>query len=225
MELLDIMQAMRLRHSVRSYLDTPIESEKVEALQSEIKRIEAESGLRVHLILDEPQAFTGPLAHYGSFKGCKNYIVITGEKDRDEDVGYFGERLVLLVQQLGMNSCWVALTYNRAKIPVKLAKGEKLHIVIAIGYGANHGVPHKNKPLEQLCRVECVDTPVWFENAMKAVLRAPTAINQQKFHFTLLADGKTVKAKALLGPCAKMDLGIAKYHFELGAGNADFIWA
>lgn len=225
MELLDIMQAMRLRHSVRSYLDTPIESEKVEALQSEIKRIEAESGLRVHLILDEPQAFTGPLAHYGSFKGCKNYIVITGEKDRDEDVGYFGERLVLLVQQLGMNSCWVALTYNRAKIPVKLAKGEKLHIVIAIGYGANHGVPHKNKPLKQLCRVECVDTPVWFENAMKAVLRAPTAINQQKFHFTLLADGKTVKAKALLGPCAKMDLGIAKYHFELGAGDADFIWA
>lgn len=224
MELLDIMQAMRLRHSVRSYLDTPIESEKVAALQSEIKRIEAESGLRVHLILDEPQAFTGPLAHYGSFKGCKNYIVITGEKDRDEDVGYFGERLVLLVQQLGMNSCWVALTYNRAKIPVKLAKGEKLHIVIAIGYGANHGVPHKNKPLKQLCRVEC-DTPVWFENAMKAVLRAPTAINQQKFHFTLLADGKTVKAKALLGPCAKMDLGIAKYHFELGAGDADFTWA
>lgn len=225
MQLLDIMQAMRLRHSVRSYLDHPIEPEKVEILQSAINEISAASGLSVHFILDEPQAFTGPLAHYGSFKGCKNYIVITGEKGRDEDVGYYGEKLVLLVQQLGMNSCWVALTYNRAKIPVKLARGEKLHIVIAIGYGANHGVPHKNKPLAQLCTIECTQTPLWFENAMAAVLKAPTAVNQQKFHFTLCADGKTVRAKALLGPCAKMDLGIAKYHFELGAGDADFIWA
>jgi len=225
MELLDIMQAMRLRHSVRAYLDRPMEQDKAAVLRQAIEDMQQSTSLHGFLVMDEPQAFRGPMAHYGSFQGCANYIVITGPKGADEAVGYFGEKLVLLAQQLGLNTCWVALTYNRAKIPVDIPKGEKLHIVIAIGYGANQGVPHKNKPLEQLCRVECADTPAWFENAMKAVLKAPTAINQQKFHFTLCADGKTVKAKALLGPCSKMDLGIAKYHFELGAGNADFIWA
>jgi nitroreductase len=224
MELIDIMQAMRLRHSVRTYLNRPIEQEKVAVLQAAIGEVCKASGLGVRLVLNEPQAFSGPMAHYGHFQGCQNYIVITGPKGQDEAVGYYGEKLVLLVQQLGINSCWVALTYNRAKIPVTVPKGQKLHIVIAIGYGANRGVPHKNKPLAQLCHVECAQAPLWFENAMKAVLRAPTAINQQKFHFTLCADGKTVKAKALLGPCAKMDLGIAKYHFELGAEGTDFTW-
>ena len=65
--------------------------------------------------------------------------------------------------------------------------------------------------------------PEWFAAGMDAVLTAPTAMNQQKFHFTLVDDNK-VKAKALFGPYAKMDLGIAKYHFELGAGGHEFEW-
>ena len=57
---------------------------------------------------------------------------------------------------------------------------------------------------------------------MEAALLAPTAINQQKFHFTL--DGDTVRAKAGLGPCAKIDLGIVKCHFEIGAQDGDWKW-
>jgi len=66
-------------------------------------------------------------------------------------------------------------------------------------------------------------TPQWFRNGMEAVLLAPTAINQQRFYFQQVGE-HGVKAKALIGPCSKTDLGIVKYHFELGAGKDNFDW-
>ena len=50
---------------------------------------------------------------------------------------------------------------------------------------------------------------------------APTAMNRQNFHFTLLPNNK-VKATAKPAPFAGLDLGIAKLHFELGAGKENF---
>ena len=105
---------------------------------------------------------------------------------------------------------------------LKLNPGERLQIVIAIGYGETQGVAHKNKPLESFYKAEG-ETPDWFKAGMKAALLAPTAMNQQKFFFTL--KDNTVAAKAGLGFYAKMDLGIVKYHFELGAGKDSFRWA
>ena len=139
------------------------------------------------------------------------------------DIGYHGERLVLLAQQLGLNTCWVALTYSKGKVPVECAPGEKLRIVIALGYGETQGVPHKGKPITSLCRVNG-RMPEWFRRGMEAAALAPTAINQQKFRFTLV-EPNTVKAGTAFGPYAKIDLGIAKLHFETGAGTENFRWA
>lgn len=52
---------------------------------------------------------------------------------------------------------------------------------------------------------------------MEAVSLAPTAVNQQKFIFEL--KNGVVTAKALNGFYAKIDLGIAKYHFEAVTGH------
>ena len=139
-----------------------------------------------------------------------------------EDVGYHGEKLVLLAQRLGLNTCWVALTYNKRKARVDIREGERLYVVIALGYGENQGVPHKDRPLAEVCTVE-VPMPDWFRAGVEAAMLAPTAINQQKFHLTLI-EGNTVKAEALKGPYAQMDLGIVKYHFELGAAPQAVNW-
>lgn len=56
----------------------------------------------------------------------------------------------------------------------------------------------------------------------EAALLAPTAMNQQKF--TLHRENRTVSAKAGSGFYTKIDLGIVKYHFELGAGKENFAW-
>lgn len=220
--MMTLTEAMMARHSVRRYLDKPIEAEKAVVLQKAIDEINAETGFRIQLVQNEPKAFAGPMAHYGSFRGCANYFVIAGPKNAAEAAGYFGEKLVLLAQQLGLNSCWTAMTYSKGKVPAEIRKGEKLHIVIALGYGETQGVPHKNKPMESLCKVSG-EMPEWFKSAMQAAMTAPTAVNQQKFLFTL-KENDAVEAKALFGPCSKIDLGIVKYHFEIGAGGHPFRW-
>ncbi|MCI2058021.1 MAG: nitroreductase [Oscillibacter sp.] len=217
-----IMEAIKARHAVRSFTDRKIDSETRTALIAVIDECNAESGLHIQLICDEPKAFDGMMAHYGNFKNCCNYLAIAGRPGSDEAVGYYGEKAVLTAQALGLNSCWVAMSYSKSKVPCKLSSGEKLQIVIALGYGETQGIPHKSKSMGALCRTDDSMT-AWFKAGMEAALLAPTALNQQKFCFTL-KDG-VVSAKAGLGFYAKMDLGIVKYHFELGAGKDHFKWA
>lgn len=219
---MDIFTVMKARHSVRRYRNQPIETEKVLALQAAVEEVNHESGLHIQLFTEEPEAFHAGAAHYGMFQGCRNYFAMVGPKGADEAVGYYGEKLVLMAQELGLNTCWVALTYKKGKVNVDVEAGEKLHVVIALGYGADQGVPHKNKPLKKLADIR-EETPSWFKRGMDAVLLAPTAVNQQKFYFSQY--GNRVTAVAKFGPYTKMDLGIAKYHFELGAGAEHFIWA
>lgn len=156
------------------------------------------------------------MAHYGKFDGVENYIALVGKKgaDLDEKAGYYGERLVLKAQELGMNSCWVALTHGKSA--AKIGKGEKLACIISLGYGVAQGTAHKNKPLDQLCN--CASgMPDWFAKGMEAALLAPTAMNQQKFYIAL-KDGRAF-CRAGKGFYTKMDLGIVKYHFEAVTGH------
>ena len=215
---MDIFEAMEKRHSVRQYIEKPLGAEEALALSEEIKLCNEESGLHIQLVKDEPKAFSGFMAHYGKFSGVTNYIALVGPKGPDlgEKCGYYGERLVLKAQELGLNTCWVAMTYSKIPGAFKVEKGEALTVVIALGYGKTEGVPHKSKAPEEVSNVSA-NSPEWFKNGVRAALLAPTAVNQQKFYFTL-ENGK-VTAKAKTAFYSKVDLGIAKYHFELGAGR------
>lgn len=214
-----IKEAIRKRHSVRQYLDKPIEDEKIALLQEEIDRLNKESGLNIQLVTNEPKAFSGTMAHYGKFSGVTSYIAIVGPKGKDEEVGYFGEKLVLFAQTLELNTCWVALTFSKVKDAYKIGKGEKLYIVISLGYGANMGKPHNSKATEELVS-DLENAPEWYEEGVKAALMAPTAVNQQKFVISRDGDNVTIKAKK--GPYSKVDLGIVKCHFEIGAGEEHY---
>jgi hypothetical protein len=48
-------------------------------------------------------------------------------------------------------------------------------------------------------------------------------MHQQKFRFTLVGENG-VMANVGTGFYVKTDLGIAKYHFEVGAGKDNFEW-
>lgn len=220
---MNIMEAMQARHSVRQYKNKPIEVELISALQTEIEACNQESGLHIQLITNEPKAFDSFMAHYGKFRGVTNYIAMIGKKGHnlEEKCGYYGERLVLKAQQLGLNTCWVAMTYSKIPSAFSIDKGEKLCIVIALGYGETQGVAHKSKLFEKVVKSE-KQVPEWFKNGVEAALLAPTAMNQQKFVFTV--NGTQVSAKAGLGFYSKIDLGIVKYHFEIGAGENTFQW-
>lgn len=216
---MDILEIMKHRHSVRQYTATPIEPEKRAILDTMTAEINQETGLHIQICYDEPRCFDSFLAHYGKFTGVQNYIALVGPKSPELDIklGYYGEKLVLQAQELGLNTCWVALTHGKSKAEV--AKGEKHGCILALGYGENVGVPHKSKPMEALCKV-AGEMPDWFRKGMEAAMEAPTAMNQQKFTFELLPDGK-VAASAGKGFYTRVDLGIAKCHFELGAEKDD----
>ena len=217
------LEVMKKRHSVRSYTTKRIETKLATELTTYIEECNKKSGMHIQLCLNEPNAFNSFMAHYGSFKNVNNYIAIVGKKGKDfeEKCGYWGEKIVLKATELGLSTCWVALTYSKGKSACKIEKGEKLCCVIALGYGETEGVAHKSKSMESLCKVNG-SMPEWFRKGMEAAMLAPTSINQQKFHFIL--DGNTVIAKAGFGFYTKVDLGIVKAHFEIGAKNADWKW-
>lgn len=211
-----MIELMYERHSVRQYKSEPVKTEIVQALKNAVDECNNVSGLNIQLVTDEPKAFDGFMAHYGKFSGVKNYIAMIGPKGSDEKVGYYGEKLVLLAQSLGLNTCWVALTFNKKKASVEVGPGQKFFIAIPFGYGENNGTAHKSKSIADLCQVSG-DMPEWFKNGIEATMLAPTALNQQKFTFILDEDRVTAKTKP--GACTRIDLGIAKYHFEIGSGK------
>ena len=221
---MDLSKAIKTRHSVRRYQNKPLEAETISALQAEITVCNQESNLHIQLVTNEPKAFNGFMAHYGKFSGVTNYIAMIGAKSSElsEKCGYFGERLVLKAQQLGLNTCWVAMTYSKIQNAFVINKGEKLCVIIAVGYGETQGTSHKSKAISEVAKVD-QEMPDWFKNGVEAALLAPTAMNQQKFLFSL--SGNQVSAKAGIGFYSHIDLGIVKYHFEVGAGTEHFEWA
>ena len=224
-----LQEAITARHSVRKYIDKEIPADIVTALQDKIAEYNKVGNLNIQLVLNETRAFTGMLS-YGSFSGVRNYFVMVGKKgaDLDERVGYYGEQLVLLAQTLGLNTCWVGLSYRKVPEAYNVGKDEKLACMIALGYGETQVVSHKIKTIEQVSNASDI-TPSWFKKGVEAALLAPTAVNQQKFSFEHIGvknNRHQIRAKkgfSMIG-YTKMDLGIAKYHFEIGAGNENFDW-
>lgn len=219
-----IEEAIKVRHAVRSYAVRAIEKDKIGELTQLMNNINAKSGLHTQLILGDTKAFDSPLAHYGKFSGISNYFAMIGKKSDklDETIGYWGEHLVLRAQMLGLNTCWVGLTFKKTPDVLQIGEGEKVRCVIPVGYGTTQGVAHKIKPVDKVANANG-EMPEWFLKGVEAALLAPTAVNQQKFKFTLVGD-KYVQARASLGFFSKVDLGIVKCHFEIGAGKNNFEW-
>lgn len=225
-----LLEAIQARHSVRRYIDKPIEDNLIGILQEKVYEVNEKGCLHIQLVTNEPKAFRGKMA-YGTFSGVSNYFAMVGRKadDLSERIGYYGEQLVLLAQTLGLNTCWVGLTYNNIKEAYEIDEDEKLYCLVALGYGDDPGRNVKHKSVSDVSNASDI-TPLWFRKGIEAALLAPTAVNQQKFRFEYVSphgDGvhkvKAERGFSLIG-YTKIDLGIAKYHFEIGAGKKNFEW-
>ena len=224
-----LLETVYARDSVRKYIDKELSADIIAALQDKIAECNKVGNLNIQLVQNETRAFTGMLS-YGQFSGVKNYLVMVGKKskDLDERVGYYGEQLVLFVQTLGLNTCWVGLSYRKVPEAYNVGKDEKLVCMIALGYGETQGFSHKIKSIEEVSNASDI-TPSWFKKGVEAALLAPTAVNQQKFSFEHVGvknNCHQIRAKkgfSMIG-YTKIDLGIVKYHFEIGAGKVNFEW-
>ena len=216
---ISLTDAIEARHSVRAYKDIPIPEEIRILLDDFAEACNREGHLHIFIRYDDAEGFHSRLAHYGSFRNVKNYIVLAGIKQDDFDIrcGYYGEKTVLYAQQLGLNTCWTALTFNKKRVKELIPEEETLCMVIALGYGETPGNAHKSKKFSDV--VSIADSqPEWFRKGVDAALKAPTAVNQQKFQFVCFNEKVVARVKGL-GSYTKVDLGIVAYHFEAASGH------
>jgi len=211
------IEAIKARHSVRNYLDKVIEQDKIYRLNELIAKCNEEGNLHLQLCVDAGNTYNRLINKAMGLGSAPSVIACVGPDDDtvEERVGYYGQKIVLFAQSLGLNTCWAGV-FNKKEVSAEVNDGEKIIISIAIGYGATQGKPRKSKKLEQ---VTSGDNPYWFNYGVEMALLAPTAINQQKFEIKLAEDGNVIfKDKG--GMFSKIDLGIVKYNFEVGAEYA-----
>lgn len=212
------MEAVRNRHSVRNYLDKRIEKEQIECLEKKIKELNEEGNIHLQFVEDSSSTFSKLFNKAVGLGSAPSVIACVGPDDEtlDERIGYYGQKLVIYAQQLGLNTCWVG-TFNRKKIPVEVFANERLVIAIAIGYGQTQGKQRKSKTADEVV-IDLKDVPEWFHAGVEAALLAPTAINQQKFEI-IYNEKEEVEFKDLGGVLSKVDIGIIRCNFEIGVND------
>lgn len=218
-----IKEAMETRHTVRRYTDRVLSRETVSRLESRLAENNERYGLGMKLVTENTEAFQTVIKLVLA-RGVRNYIVLAGRAGEDERLGYCGCDVMLYAQMLGLNTWWVGGTYSKKGVrkTAGLSEGQGLAGIIAVGYGATQGVPHKSKRAEDISAYRG-DAPEWFTRGVEAVLLAPTALNKQAFRIT--GEGDIVNMTCDNGIFSGVDLGIGKYHFEVGAGRENFRWA
>ncbi len=217
--MLSIEEAVKARHSVRVYQKKSIPEDVIKQLNEFIEECNREGNLHFQFLEDAGNTFNRLLNKAMGLGSAPSVIACIGEDDPtlDSRIGYYGEKIVIFAQQLGLNTCWAG-TYNKKNVKAAIADNERLAIVIAIGYGENQGRVRKSKSVAQVIQGEEKDMPEWFIKGVETALLAPTAINQQKFMFVLKDDEK-VEIIDKGGVLSQIDCGIVKYHFEIGSGR------
>ncbi len=210
------IDAIKNRHSVRNYEDTKIEVGKVEKIKAKIEELNKEGNLHLQFMEDAGKTYNKLFNKVAGLGSAPSVIACVGTDDEtlEQRVGYFGEKLVLFIQELGLNTCWAG-TFNQKNIGAEVKDNERLVISIAVGYGKDKGKPHKSKSPEQVIEAKG-DRPYWFNKGVDMALLAPTAINQQKF-LIRLNDDESVDFVDKGGIFSQVDLGIVRCHFEIGA--------
>ena len=211
-------EAILQRHSVRNYTDRAIEDEKIQLIEQKISELNKQGDLHLQFIKDAGKTYNKLFNLAAGLGSAPSVIACIGEdsEDLDRRVGYYGEKLVLYLTELGLNTCWTG-TFNKKNVNADLNDKERIVIAIAVGYGQNQGSQHRSKTAQQVTDGK-TDRPEWFEEGVRMALLAPTALNQQKFVIRL-NDDDTVDFIDKGGVLSQVDIGIVKCHFEIGSGR------
>ncbi len=217
---MDYKELSLMRHSIRHYEDKQISEDLIEKINDKVKEMNEKSNLDIQVVLNEKEAMNGFAPR---LTGAKNYLSFVGKKDDpklEEKVGYYGEDLVLYLTGLGLGTLWVAGSLHPDKVVYKASDDETLVLIVAFGYASDNGAPHESKSLNELSNIND-DSPEWFVNGIKEVSLAPSAMHRQNFYFTYVDENKVLVSAIPSNPprWAKVDRGIAIYHFELGSGK------
>lgn len=258
-----LLDAVNVRITTRMYEDEKIDSDLSRQLRQNIDAVNLISGLHMQLIENCPQVFARANAE-GHFRNAQNFIALIGPADSDEAreaAGYYGERVVLSAVLMGLQTGWVAGSWDKGEAErcCDISDNEELYLGIVIGYQEGYSAlmeesyeqrcetqrAHRpSKSADELFTVKAVkaaagtapadtaahssaEPPQWFMDGVAAAAKAPSAINRQPAMFSY--DPGNGSVEAYIGSrdstmFAYTDLGIAKLHFQIGAGGGSWEW-
>ncbi len=229
-------EALQKRISVRAYGKAPVAPEVAAELGSLIGEINSTSALHFQLsdaaASGKPAVKLTPAMFSGSVPLCALLVGPEGEIG-GEMVGYFGQKLLLRAVALGLGTCWVAGTYDRKSVSPEIGEGEKLWAVIPMGVEAEK-TPILQRTIRSRIRAkdrktdEFVESdypyaslPSWVRAGVEAIKVGPSAVNQQPVNVVYKGGLVTMRLwKEKKNEMMTMDLGIAKYQFQVGAESA-----
>lgn len=229
-----LVQAANLRRSRRKYLDREIAPDMQEKLQAFAEQYSVAGNMRIALVFNDGTAFAGFRKHYGLLSGVQHYAGLIAKRGcpiAEEKMGYFGELFMLQAVAMGLGTCWVGGSFRRADCPFDLADDEQLYCAITLGHCAPddnmrerviQSITHRrSKQAQQMMADADEAVPSWFVAGVQAVQRAPSAMNKQPWLFSYC---QNTASATLVNSQSWVDLGIAKLHFELGAGGGTWQW-
>ncbi len=218
---MDLKEAMQKRHMVRKYIDKSLPDDLINRINERISMNNEKHKLSMKLMINNNKGVNSIMKLIMA-KGVNNFIILAGDNSEnlDERLGYSGADIMLYAQTLGLNTWWVGGTFNRSVS--QYVENKKVTGIIAIGYGESQGKPHKSKMVEDVSKYYGTVIPSWFISGVDGALLAPTALNKQDF--MIIGDGNKVKIECDNGIFTGSNVGLIKYHFELGAGKENFEW-
>jgi hypothetical protein len=253
MDIPSPIETIQKRVSCRTFGGKPIDGEAMEKLREFLRsntRGPFGNALRFELIdlTETERAELKSLGTYGVIKGAGLYIAGAVSKGPRamEDFGFGMERNLLFATALGLGTCWLGGTLNRAGFARKigLSAEEFMPAISPVGYPADKrsltdrafrfmAKSDKRKPWQELFFDERPGNPLVKNKAgaggqaLESVRIGPSASNRQpwrvictgvSFHFFL---ARTSGYDKMLGEIhlQEVDMGIALCHFELASAE------
>jgi nitroreductase len=248
-----MIDVIKRRVSVRTYCDQAIEGEKKQKI---LDLINSENrgpfGNKVRFatvdLTEVERDETRSLGTYGLIRGAKLYAVgaVKDGPGGMEDLGYCFEKMILAATGLGLGTCWLGGTFNRANFAkrINVSGDEVVPAISPIGYSLDKksarerllrriAKSDQRKPWEELFFDGDMNTPLSRDSAgsyagvLDCVRLGPSASNNQPwrivrqsaesaFQFYLKRTWGYDKFNARVD-LQRVDMGIAMCHFELAA--------
>lgn len=227
--------AIGSRIASRRYDGTAVPPALLGELEGTCARLTVPEGAARAVLLREapPEVFTGLIGSYGGIEGAPSAVAFVGPEDAAYDIGYIGEAVILDATVAGLDTCWIAASFDakRAAELTGIGRHEKVHAISPIGH-ASGTVAFSERLTRSSLRARhrlpldtvapgSEDWAEWAREAAIAVRLAPSGANRQPWRLRMEGDTLVMSAAAKTYWTAPIDLGIAMLHAQLGAAHAD----
>ena len=240
-----VIDAIDVRISTRSFNPDLIEDGLVHQLRQNIDAMSLIADVRFTFLENHPELFAHAVETYGGFIGASHIVLISGaegDSDAAEKAGFYGERLILTATLMGLATCWVdgSIDLDAAARAAHIPSDEVPYVAIAVGYFVDQDAVLKqsfeervheqqshreHKSLEEIGTIsDITSAPKWYQRALTAAVKAPSAHNSQPIRFTLVDDhtmSASIDEKTAFDDIRdSLALGIAKLHAHIGVTSS-----